>query len=168
MKPLPYIAAAALTLLALGSCKTNESNYRAAYELARTNDRGGIDSTTYARIRNEAIPVSAVIDGDTLRMKSEYVRMTGGEAPAGATLKPRNIVVAQFKQIFNARSLRKRLIELGYPDAMILETREPLYYVVAAGCDDNATALGLLGKISADRRIPTREPYPIVLKPASL
>lgn len=169
MKQLLYAIAATCALTAtLCGCKTSEDNYRAAYELARQNDRSGIDSTTYARIRNEAIPVSAVVDGDTLRMKAEYVRLTEGESADGARLMPRNIVVAQFKQIFNARSLRRRLLELGYTDALILETREPLYYVVAATASDNAAALQLRQQIAADSRIPMRAPFPWVLRPASL
>ena len=53
MRLLPA-AALLCGLLSVSSCKTNENNYRQAYEtaVAKNREASGVDSTIYARIRN--------------------------------------------------------------------------------------------------------------------
>lgn len=168
MKKLILYIAGAVTL-SLPACKTTEANYRAAYETAKERNRSGdLDSTVYARIRQEARPSAVKVGSDTLPLVTQNVKLTPIEGvEAAPTLRRYNLVVAQFKQIFNARSMRMRLVEAGYPDALIVETREPLYYVVAASYDNAAAALKGLNDIKAAQPLVLREPFPWILQPAS-
>ncbi len=167
MKQFFYIAGAMLLLTAtMNSCKTSEENYKAAYEIAKQHDNEGLDATVYANIRNEARNNNVTVGSEKMPVRTEYVSIVSDQAPEGAQLMPRNIVVAQFKQLFNAKSLRQRLIANGYPDALIIQTREPLYYVVAAACSTNEEALRLLQEVEKRKDIPMKDPYPLVVCPA--
>ncbi|MDE6801776.1 MAG: hypothetical protein K2J06_03325, partial [Muribaculaceae bacterium] len=121
-----------LLLSALAGCRTTEANYRAAYEKAKAHrdSWNGIDGTVYDEIRRQSRPSTIQIDGHEIPAMKATVKLVDsadGEHPAG-----RYVVVAQFKQLFNARSMCKRLRESGYEDATLLVTAEPLYYVAAA------------------------------------
>lgn len=165
-KLLIYVAGAAM--LALPACKTSEANYRAAYETAKERSRSGdLDSTVYARIRREARPATVKVGNDTLPLITQNVKLTIEGASAGAPLRRYNLVVAQFKQIFNAKSMKQRLIDGGYPEALIVETREPLYYVVAESYDNAAAALSGLNAIKAAPTLAMKDPFPWILQPAS-
>lgn len=156
---------AALAFLSAISCKTTEENYRAAYQRAKENDRAGIDSTIYSRIRQEARPMQISIDGDTVGMRSEYVSVTDGQPDATAeTLKRYNVVVAQFKQQFHAKSAGRRFVEAGYPGTFIVQTREPLYYVVAFSTSDVAAARDTLRKIQSAPPFTLQPDVPWILR----
>lgn len=158
---------AMLTLIVVTGCKTTEANYRAAYETAKERaDAGGLDSTVYALMRREARPGMLKVGNDTLPLTTQYVKSTaidGEDKP----LDRYNIVVAQFKQLFNAKSMVRRLKGAGYADASIAETREPLYYVIASSHGDAASALRGLEAIKSQPPLPLRDPFPWVLQPAS-
>lgn len=152
---------------AITGCRTTEANYRAAYEAAvagRDDDPSstGIDNTVYDKIRREARPASVIADGDTVPARRERVRLT--DAADGEQMQAAYLVVAQFKQLFNARSLRDRLRDGGYPDVTLLETREPLYYVAVGGGDNHAAAM-LYRDWLAKPALPARDPYPLILQP---
>ena len=74
-----------------------------------------IDSTIYGKVRREMSVSSVVLPtGDTLDVKIQHVRVT--KDIAGATdesLKRYSVVAGQFKQRFNAASLRERLAGAG-------------------------------------------------------
>ena len=164
MRILTCAVIAVITAVALlTGCKTTEENYRAAYELATKKDNSGIDSTIYSRIRKEARPQKVVINGDTIAMRSEYVKLTPGYRE-GIVFSPYNIVIAQFKQLFNAKSVMKRAIEAGYTGAFIVETREPLYYVVAVSVSTPAEARTQLEKVAANPPVVLKDPCPFILK----
>lgn len=167
MKKL-IIYVAGVVILALPACKTTEANYRAAYETAKERSRSGnLDSTVYARIRKEARPSTVKVGNDTLPLVTQNVKLTADGASAGAPLRRYNLVVAQFKQIFNARSMKKRLVDGGYPEALIVETKEPLYYVIAESYDNAAAALDGLNAVKEASPLPLKEPFPWILQPAS-
>ena len=109
MRLLP-LAVIVATLLTVG-CKTNENNYRQAYEtaVAKNREDSGVDSTIYARIRNNAQKTDLVVGADTLPMRTEYVGYTEDGGASREMLKRYNVVVGQFKQVFNARQMRARL-----------------------------------------------------------
>lgn len=157
-------------LALLTGCKTTEANYRQAYEaaVAHRDESTGLDSTIYSRIRNSATTSSLVVDGDSLPMRTEYIGVTKEGGIERSDLKRYNVVVGQFKQIFNARQMRERLLNSGYEGAFIVHTREPLYYVVTATSDNPADILAAWRKVTGDRSIVLREPLPFVLRPAHL
>lgn len=168
MRLLP-LAAAAITLLAVG-CKTTESNYRQAYETAVTKNResSGVDSTIYARIRNSAKMSELVAGSDTLPLRTEYIGYTEDGGSSREHLKRYNVVVGQFKQVFNARQMRARLQGSGYADAFIVHTREPLYYVCTATCATPEEAAAAFRRVTDDKSIVLRSPLPFILRPAHL
>lgn len=161
MKKL-YIVAAALAVIATG-CKTNEANYRAAYEVAKSKQTQG-EGDEATRLQQYSLPREQTIDGVTLPVRTETV---GYPADGGATrqnVKTYSVVVGQFRQIFNARQMRQRLMDNGYPDAVIVSNREPVYYVIARSCDTPAQAAEALAQIKADTSITLRAPLPYILK----
>ena len=125
----------ALAMMAVG-CKTTESNYRQAYEtaVAKNRDSSGVDSTIYAKIRNSARTSDLIVTGDTMPMRTEYIGYTEDGGASRETIGRYNVVVGQFKQVFNARQMRARLQSSGYDSAFIIHTREPLYYVCTQAC----------------------------------
>lgn len=148
-------------------CKTNESNYRAAYEAARqkNEETRGIEGTVYEQIRKEAIDSRLIVDGDSIPMSTVNVKIAAGSTTP-EQVKKYSVVINQFKQIFNARSQMERLRANGWPDAFILETAEPLYYVVAATDDDGEKAAELYARVLKDKSIVLKSPFPWLLQPA--
>ncbi len=57
---------------------------------------------------------------DTLPIRTEAIGYTDGGGASRETVRKYNIVVGQFKQVFNARQMRERLMAGGYPDAFIV------------------------------------------------
>ena len=68
--------------------------------------------------------------------------------------------------MFNARQMRQRLIDSGYESAMIVNTREPLYYVIAVTAATPEEALAAWQRVTADKNIVLRSPLPFILQPA--
>lgn len=155
-------------MLGLGACKTSEANYRAAYENAKRQQQEstGLDSTIYGRIRNSAARSMLVVGSDSLPLQREFVGYTTDGGSSREAVKRYNIVVGQFKQIFNARQMRQRLIDGGYDSAMIVNTREPLYYVIALSVSTPGEALNAWKRVSSDPAIVLRHPLPFILQPA--
>ena len=157
----------AIALFMFAACKTNEANYRAAYEIAKQKSMDGVDAETYEKMQRESMPTKEVAGGDTLRMMRAAVNLAKYEGNGSAMLKRYNVVVAQFKQIFNAKAMMGRLKNQGY-DAIVLQNPDPLYYVVAGSVDSKNEAVELLKKLTNDKSIVLREPYPCVLEPLHL
>ncbi len=165
MRNLLLIIAAAL--VALSACKTTEENYRKAYETAKEAGKDKpLSENIYTKMRNEARPGQVILGSDTLPLRGEFVKITKEQPGAPSVLANYCVVVAQFKQLFNANSMRQRLVDAGYVDAMIVETREPLYYVVIRGCSNAADAVKLLKQLRENPPIRLRDPFPWVLTPS--
>lgn len=154
-----------LAILAITSCKTNEANYRAAYEMAVQKEKEGIDEDTYALMKKEEQPRQIALHGDTLNVITRQVTVAKNAGNDTATLKRYNVAVSEFRQIFNAKAMRKRIADKGY-DAFVAQTAEPSYYVVAAACDTREEATEIVKRLSADGSIILRPPYPCILEPA--
>jgi hypothetical protein len=165
-KILPALAAG-LLLASTFACKTSEDNYRKAYEKAVEKQSEGIDSTIYNKIRLEARPGVEVVDGDTMEVQREYVFVTPNLGVKSNALKRFDVVVAQFKQLFHAKSMRQRMADNGYTDAFVAQTREPLYYVVVLATDDAAQAAAELAKLKQASPVKLIDPCPWVLRPAN-
>ncbi len=168
MKRLPLIIALFAALFIMPACKTTEANYRAAYENAKLKQQEstGIDSTIYGRIRQQASASKLLVGNDSLPLRREYVGYTTDGGSSRENVLRYNIVVGQFKQVFNARQMRKRLIDGGYEGAMIVNTREPLYYVIAASVSTPEEALQAWKRVTTDPSIVLRSPLPFILQPA--
>lgn len=169
MKKCPLLIIAVL-LLSLAACKTNESNYRAAYEAAieKQKESTALDSTIYGNYRRQASMARLAAGSDTLPLRTESVAYTENGGASRETVKVYNVVVGQFKQLFNARQMRERLQAEGYPDAMIVHTREPLYYVIAGTAGTPEEARNLFQRVSRDKALVLKSPLPFILRPNHL
>lgn len=156
--------------LLVTACKTNENNYRKAYEtvMEKNRENSGVDSTIYARIRNSAQTSELVAGVDSMPMRTEYIGYTAEGGASRETVRRYNVVVGQFKQVFNARQMRARLQASGYEGAFIVNTREPLYYVCTATTTSSDSIAAEYRRVKADKSIVLREPLPFILRPAHL
>lgn len=166
----PYAPLALAALMALGACKPNESAYKSAYEsaIAKRDAEGGVEGTVYNRYREMAKPSEIALGTDTLPVITEFIGFTENGGASRETTGRYNVVVGRFKQVFNARQMRERLQANGYPEAFILHTREPLYYVATATCSTAQEALEQLRRVEADSSLVLRAPLPFVLQPAHM
>ena len=171
MKRLFYIIAVAASLAFTAvSCKPSEKHYREAYEVAaaKKHSADSVEATIYDQYRRQARKSAVTLGGDTLNVQTEYVGYTTDGGASREITQRYNVVVGRFKQQFNAREMRKRLISLGYENPFILHTREPLYYVVSATCSTAQEALEQMRRAQADTSLRLREPLPFILQPAHM
>lgn len=166
MKKLLFIAIVAA--LTMGACKTNEANYRDAYEKAKAKRTETGDSATTSALRSASDPKPLTVDGITVPALTMPVRVTKKVSPDAVELARYCVVVAQFRQIFNARSMSERLREQGFDGAFVVEDRDQNYYVVAGTTGIIADAVALMDRLNADPAVVLRAPYPYVLRPAQL
>lgn len=151
MKKILLLAMTVSSLLTFYSCKTTEANYKAAYDLATKNKQVNdfIDDT----IADEAIP----------EQWAEYVAFTAECGGYKSDLKQYNVVVAQFRQIFNAKSMRGRLADMGYKSALVVQNGKQEYYVIAQSFNTKEDAVAAVKKIKNDKNLTIRTPYPRIL-----
>ncbi|MCM1440403.1 MAG: hypothetical protein NC131_14540 [Roseburia sp.] len=167
MKHITFIAA--VTVATLTGCKTTEANYRAAYETAvgQREAREADGSVSTAKLQQFNAPRPKLTpEGDTIMVRMERVSPTkiDGVQTVGS-LKQNNIVVGQFRQLFNARAMLERLLAGGYPDAFVAQSAGPIYYVVALSSAKTTGIAADLDRVKADSTMKLREPLPFVLCP---
>lgn len=170
MKRLHYlILAIAVLTISMGACKTNEANYRDAYEKAMAKQTDTGDSLTTAQLRQSQNPRMQLIAGspDTLPVMT-FAITKKADAGSDEGVKKFCIVVGRFKQIFNARSMCERLATSGYPDACVVHDRMNYYYVIATSTNQPEQIKSLLNKCAKDSTLVLRPPFPYVLRPAHL
>lgn len=157
--------------LAFTGCKTTEKNYRDAYEKALNSNenRADFDDTIYGRYRRAVRTNDAVTaTGDTVSIQSTYVTVTPDGGGIAENLKKYCVVAAEFKQLFNARSVQQRLTDGGIPGAFIVQTREPFYYVLAGSFATLNEALALQEQLRKSSPLPLKAPAPYILSPSQI
>lgn len=159
-----------LILLALSACKTTEANYRAAYDkaIAGRDSSEALENTIYGRERRNVnysyIPTT---DGDTIPLRKQLVKITEGGGGLRENLKQYCVVIGQFKQKFNAVSMRDRFAledNSPVPGAFVVETGEPYYYVIGASYSELAPAIKELKTLKKSSGMTFREPLPYILQ----
>lgn len=165
MKKTIIAAVVAGVAFSLTSCRTTEANYRAAYERTIARQNEGIDSATVAAIENERGPRQMRInDSISLPVVSRFVKAVEGGGGTRESIKKYSVVVAGFSQLFNARSMRERLVDSGkWLGAFVVQSGEE-YFVVAQSSDDPAEASRALDSVKADGTIYIKSPFPWVLR----
>ncbi len=164
------IAVAALVMTGMAGCKTTEKNYREAYEIAKQKqtsaDEDIADLTD--KVKDSRQPRQVTVDGQSLMMLTEPVGYPKDGGVSRENVRRYNVVVGKFKQIFNAKAMRTRLVQSGYADAMVLSDRFNEFYVVAVTCNTPAEARAAIARIDADTSLKLQPPFPWVLRPAHL
>lgn len=155
-----------VAILFATSCKTNENNYRAAYEVAKERAKDGVDDETYARMQSESMPQKTVVNGHSMRVINVAVAVVKSDDNVTKNMNKYNVVVAKFRQLFNAKAMCGRLDEKGY-NPIILKDAEQSFYVVAASVENSDEASAILNKIAEDKSIVLKDPYPCVLVPTN-
>lgn len=161
-----YILSAVAAVLAVSGCRTTEANYRAAYQktMEARAESDDLDATIYGTVRRQTATHTVETQSGPVEVLSAMVRVTtdGGATPE--RLRRYCVVAAQFKQIFNARSMRERLADSGlFPGAFIVETAEPYYYVVAASFATADEATAAMENLRSQSEITLKEPCPFIL-----
>lgn len=157
-------------LLGVASCKPSEKSYREAYERTIDARRGAeseyLDSAALAAMQMQGRPQTLIVGADTLHYRVVRVspaRDAGSDAAPGRFC----VVTGRFRQIFNAKEMRQRLIAAGYDGALIVRSAEPAYYVAAISVETPEEALSGLRKVADDARLGVKSPFPWVLTPAN-
>jgi len=158
-------AATVLTLSGLSGCKTTEENYRAAYEktIAARAENSELDSTIYGAVRRQSKLTAQQTSQGTVNVTTQLVRVTAEGGGIAENLHRYNVVVGQFKQLFNASSMRDRIVDGGYPTAFVVETAEPYYYVVLMSFNKLEAAASALKDFSEKPCVTMKEPCPFIL-----
>ena len=164
MKALKIMVWGALAGIAVVSCGTNEENYRKAYEKAKEKDTDGIESTIYNRIRQQSRDEKIILGNDTIDVTVEYIAATKAAGYTPAQMQKYNVVAGQFKQLFHAKSLRNRMADGGYPDAIIVETGEPLYYVVALSTKSLSEAKSVADTLATASPVKLGAGFPMIVR----
>lgn len=154
--------------LLVSGCKPSEQTYSAAYQKAKTavEQDGGLDGTIYEQMRKEAVPSATLADGTQVRMLSDYVKVVNDGKAEAVTPKRYGVVAGRFKQVFNAKAMRTRMIGEGWSNAYVVQTAEPLYYVVVADYDDIEAAAAAMNKLAGMTALGLKTPYPHLLRNA--
>lgn len=154
-----------LVASALWACKTTEENYRSAYEKAieRRDSVRSLDQTIYGAQRRPMGEQTYISGTDTVAMYQYQVALTDGGGGVREWLRPFNVVVGQFKQKFNAVSMRERLVDAGYARTFVVQTGEPYYYVVLSSWPNRDEAAKALLEIPSDFPVPMKDPLPFIL-----
>lgn len=150
------------------SCKTTEANYRAAYEkaIAGRDSSEALENTIYGRERRQVGFEYVAVGGDTVAVRRQLVKVTDGGGAIPENLKRYCVVIGQFKQRFNAVSMRDRLAvsEGTLPEAFVVETGEPYYYVIGGSYATIGEAAERLKSFRTNPPVPFREPLPYILE----
>lgn len=140
----------------MASCHSNEKNYRTAYETAMEKYRDGLGAEEYARIQAEKQRATMVINGDSMRVVAMHVNVFEDSA---SVTKRYGVVVAQFKQKFNAITMRDRLRkEEGFPSYILFGGPEKKYFVIVKGFDELDVAAAFVKSIDKSVHMKVLEP----------
>ena len=166
MKKIIYLFAI-LILLGAYACKTNEANYRDAYEKAKEKKTETVDSLPTAMLRQSDLPRLMKIGNDSVPVRTfPITRKIDAGSEDG--IKKFCVVVGKFRQIFNASSMSKRLAEDGYTYACVVHDRDNYYYVIASSTDIPTEVTPQLDRVRNDKSIVLHSPFPYILRPAHL
>lgn len=156
------VAAAALLGLMLGGCKTTEENYQRAYDIAKAKKTEGLTAEEISGFRREAETPKTVYKGDSIPLKAMYVSRVEGGADIRAMRY--NVIVASFKQRFNAMSVFNRLKDGGYPDAVVLSDKDARYYIGAVTTASLDTAVMAMKTLQSASPVAMQSGCPYILE----
>lgn len=162
---MKYVFIVFIICASLASCKTSEANYRAAYErTVSAKEAQDNDETIYGGSRRRPSQSFMMNGKDTVFVNVKMVSPLVSKGDEKPEMRKLMLVVGQFKQKFNALSLRDRVAENGYPEAFVVQTSEPYYYIVAQSFDDISAAAEALAEIRKKAPVVMKDPVPFILR----
>ena len=161
MKPLYYIALVLAAVL-LAACHTTEANYKESYDKAVNKSRTGANASEYEARQMERVRLTAEVDGDSVRLLRDYFNVVDDSA---SVVKRYSVVVGEFKQKFNAMSMRERLRQDGQPSYVVYTgASDKTYLVVAHGYDDLSIAAAYIRILKKETSVKPTVPLPWILE----
>lgn len=143
MKQTFLVSLVLVLTLALTSCKSKESNFRKAYDLAKANEMAE------ATEDNSSVTVTPVIvnEGNNVNTDNVNVRTERLDVMNGGSLKAYNVVCGSFSNQDNANNLRNTLVNAGYSAQVAQNPETKMFRVIAATFDDKAAAVASRDKL---------------------
>ena len=123
-------------VLALGSCKTKQSAYKAAYEQAKEKETTAPVEVVEEEVVEEVTPVSKP---RTSNVSTRAERINAAQGEDASRLKRFSVVIGSFKNKTNAYALKERMINNGY-NAVLGENEQGMLRVIVASFNDKADA----------------------------
>lgn len=149
--------------LAFAGCKTSEANYRAAYETAMEKKTSAVGEDVESELAKESSPKTVAIGEVELPTIDCRLYAVAAEGANAVTPMRYSVAVAKFRQLFNARSLCRRMRDGGYDGALVAMDREKTYYVLAGTTADAGEAAALLKKTESGDVFKAKSPFPCVI-----
>ncbi len=146
---------------AMAGCHSTEANYKESYDKAVEASRTGEKGAMYVQDLENRKKANYVVDGDSLRLMRNYFNIIDDKPDM---IKEYNVVVAEFKQKFNAQSLRDRLRSQGHGSYVVYISAKKLYCVVVEGYDDIGPAAAFVKNPEKYMKIKVLSPRAWVLK----
>ncbi|MFI3239730.1 MAG: SPOR domain-containing protein [Bacteroidales bacterium] len=138
--------------LSVASCKTTESNYREAYLKAiNTTAEEQENNSIESQIEQKRItPVITENNNNEIVIKREFVTVVDGER---SLLNNYNVVVAEFTQMFNAKSFRDRLTSQHQTSSYVLKNNKNKYFTIINGFNTRNEAIEYIQKLESENKI---------------
>lgn len=159
------MGAAVVALIVMAGCKPSGTAYREAYRstVAARDAALRDDSASFTPISPNMRQTVVAQGPDTISTVYVPVLLLDEGGATLDMLRRYSLVVGRFKQVFNARQMRKRIAGRGYPGAIIVRTGEPLYYVIASSTDSVTDAARALRDVHSDTLFRFHSPLPFIL-----
>lgn len=158
------IVAAVLFLISAQGCKTTQANMYDAYAKAIEGEKNRDADDVVIGNRREMGHTSVMLGAnDSIDVIPKHLFITKDGGGIRENLRRYCVVVGQFKQLFNAKSMRERLADGGYPGCFVAETSEPYYYVIVRGYDSINDAAAMLHKVEGDNTFKFKKPLPFII-----
>lgn len=141
-----------LAIAALTGCKTTEANYQAAYEAAARH------------VAQKADANDMTVEGTFRKDYLKPVKLADDDAVTPPATAPFVVAVHQFKQVFNAKALCRRLREAGVKNAYVAQTANDDYYVIADGFQTLDEALKKSVSLESHPLPATGAGFPVVVR----
>lgn len=157
------IALVAAGVCLFHSCKTNEENYRRAYETASQRQNAAYTSDEIELMAaEEAIP-RTLYRGDSIPLKGMWVNTVKIDSTTQRARRY-NVVIGRYRQKFTAMSLLDRVKSQGYPGAVLLIDKEQAFYVAPLTTDTLDRAVEAWRQIGANPPVMLHSPFPYILR----
>ena len=132
------IVSAIAIAIGMGSCKSKESAYKAAYEKAQ--EKPVVEEPTTAPEPVVVKPATPTTTTTPIRVSSE--KITTVNAGDASKLKLFNVVVGSFTMKTNASGGQESLVADGY-NAFLAQNAQGMYRVIVGSFDDRPSATEL-------------------------
>lgn len=131
MKRLLYIILGAVALTSVTACKPTERGYKDAYDAAKRKRAEAAAEAMLPATGLQSVdgPQLRVIDGDSIYVSREQLRLPDGRRPAHSWY----VAVGVYKMSTNAQANAKSLAGQGYKDAVALRASDSRWMTMAYG-----------------------------------